>query len=94
MSFREFRSYLGDVKVTLEQPHEGLFELLVGHGVADGVDGTVGVAEKVGEHVDVAVDAGGAEAGDDGEYVIWRPAGHEGTHDDGDGFECLVGPVL
>ena len=71
-------------QVTLHDPLEGALELLVGGGVAEGIDGAVEVAEEVGEHVNVDVDAAGAEAGDDGEDVVGRPAGDEGAQDDRD----------
>jgi hypothetical protein len=40
----------------------------------------VGIAEEVGEHVDVDVDAGGAEWGHDGQDVVGGPAGHKCTY--------------
>ena len=44
------------MEVSLHETREGLFELLIGKSVAEGIDGTIGVAEEVGEHVDVAID--------------------------------------
>lgn len=87
---------LRHVEVALEYPGEGLLELLIGEGVAKRVHGTVGVAEEVGEHEQVLVRAGrvDAEALDEGEYVVGRPAGDEGAQDEGDRSEGLAGPVL
>ena len=64
-------------KVSSHDSFEGRFELLIRGGVTEWVDGAVGVAEEVGEHVDVNVDAGGTEAGDDGEDVVRRPTSDE-----------------
>ena len=57
-------------------------------------DGPVGVADKVGEHVDVHVDALGAEGGHDGDDVVRGPARDEGPQDEGDGLQSLLGPVF
>lgn len=46
---------LGHVKIASQNAHKCLFELLVGQGVAEGVHWAVGVAQEVGEHVEVAV---------------------------------------
>lgn len=87
---------LRHVQVALEYPREGLLELLVGEGVAEGVHRAVGVAEEVGEHEEVLVRAGrmGAEALDQGEHVVRRPAGDEGPEDEGYRAEGLARPVL
>jgi len=81
-------------QVAPHDPLERVLELLVGGRVAERVDGAVEIADEVGEHVDVDVDARRAEAGDDGKDVVRRPASHEGTQDDADGFEGLAGSVL
>ena len=81
-------------QISSHDPLERVHELLVGGRVAEGIDGAVEIADKVGEHVDVNVDAGRAEAGDDGQDVVRRPASHEGPQDDADCFQGLPGPVL
>jgi hypothetical protein len=40
----------------------------------------VGIAEEVGEHVDVDVDAGGAKVGHDGQDVVGGPACNKCTY--------------
>ena len=70
-------------------PHDSLervHELLVGGCITERVDRTVEVADEVGEHVDVNVDARRAEAGDDGQDVVRRPASHESAQNDADCF--------
>ena len=54
----------------------------------------VGIAEEVGEHVDVYVDAGRTEGADDGEDVVGGPACHKGAQDQRDRLQGLLGPVL
>ena len=81
-------------QVSPHDPLERVLELLVGGRVAERVDGAVEIAHEVGEHVDVNVDAGRAEAGDDGQDVVRRPASHEGPQDDADCFQGLPGSVL
>ncbi len=49
-------------QVSSHDPLESIHELLIGGGVAEGVDGAVEIADEVGEHVDVDVDARRAEA--------------------------------
>ncbi len=49
-------------QVSPHDPLESVHELLIGGGVAEGVDGAVEIADEVGEHVDVDVDACRAEA--------------------------------
>lgn len=87
---------LGHVKIASQNAHKCLFELLVGQGVAEGVHGAVGVAQEVGEHVEVAVGAWrlGTEALDQRQDVVRRPAGHEGPQNEGDGPQSFAGPVL
>ena len=50
-------------EVPLHDAFESVLELHVARRVAEGVDGRVQVAEEVGEHVEVHVDARGAKAG-------------------------------
>ncbi|MPC37352.1 hypothetical protein E2C01_030826 [Portunus trituberculatus] len=47
---------------------------------------------EVEKHVDVGVGTL-AEGLHDGNDVVWRPAGHEGSHDYRDGLQGLVGPT-
>lgn len=96
LSKSSFGRVLRHVQVALEYPGEGLLELLVGEGVAEGVHGAVGVAEEVGEHEEVLVRAGRirAEALDQGEHVVRRPAGDESAEDEGYRAESLARPVL
>lgn len=84
------------MQVTLENPGEGLFELLIGQGVAEWIHGTVCVAQKVRKHVQVLVRAGrlGAETLNQGKNVIGRPAGDEGAQDEGYGAKGLARPIL
>lgn len=44
------------MQIASENPRKSLLELLIGQSVAKGIDGTVGIAQEVGEHVEVAVD--------------------------------------
>ena len=81
-------------EVPLHDAFESVLELHVARRVAEGVDGRVQVAEEVGEHVEVHVDAGGAEAGDDGDHVVRRPARRERPQDDRDRLERLPSAVL
>ena len=81
-------------QISSHDPLERVHELLVGGRVAEGIDGAVEIADKVGEHVDVNVDARGAEAGDDGEDVVGGPAGHERTQNDADCFQRFPGSIL
>ena len=81
-------------QVSSHDPLERVLELLVGGRVAERVDGAVEIAHEVGEHVDVNVDAGRAEAGDDGEDVVGGPAGHERTQNDADCFQRFPGSIL
>ena len=71
------------MQIASKDAHERLLELLVGQRVAERVHRAVGVAKEVGEHVEVAIGARrcGAEAFDQGQNVIWRPAGHECAQD-------------
>jgi hypothetical protein len=48
---------LGHVKITSQDAHKCLFELLVGQSVAEWIHRAVGVAQEVGEHVEMAVGA-------------------------------------
>ena len=48
---------LGHVKIASQDAHKCLFELLVGQGVAEWIHRAVGVAQEVGEHVEMAVGA-------------------------------------
>ncbi len=68
-------------EVSLHDSLESVLELLVAGGVAERVDGGVEVTEEVGEHVEVDVDAAGAEARHDGEHVVGGPAGGERAED-------------
>lgn len=64
------------MQITLEDASESLFEDGRREGIHHGVDWTVGVAEKVGKHVDVTVDAS-TEAFHHGQDMIWGPAHHK-----------------
>ena len=66
-------------QISSHDAFEGALELLVGCCVAEWVDRAVEIAHEVGEHVEVDVDAGGAEAGHDGKDVVGGPASHEST---------------
>ena len=55
-------SYLFHAQISAHDSLESIHELLIWGGIAEGVDGAVEIADKVGEHVDVNVDAGWAEA--------------------------------
>lgn len=81
------------MEISFEKSRESLLELLVCEGVTEGVDGTVGVTEEVDEHVDVAVGTE-AEGLHDGDDVVGRPAGHEGSHDHRDGLQRFIGSIL
>lgn len=73
----EWRKWeLGHVKVSFHDASESLFELLIGESIAEGVDGGVGVAEKVGKHVQVTVDAA-TKTLNHRQYVVRRPTDHE-----------------
>lgn len=67
------------MKVALHQPGQRLLELVVGQCVAEWVDGAVGVAQEVREQEQPLIGAGGvgAEALDERQDVVRRPAGHE-----------------
>ena len=78
---------LGHVKIASQDAHKCLFELLVGQSVAERIHGAIGVAQEVGEHVEVAVGTRrlGTEALDQRQDVIRRPAGHERSQNEGNG---------
>ena len=86
------------MEIASKDAHKGLFKLLIGEGVAEGVHRTVGVAEKVGEHVHMAVDATStmrqAVALDQRQNVIRCPAGDESAQDEGNGSQRFARPVL
>ena len=73
------------------EPHDSqksLFELLVGEGVAEWVDGAVDVAQPIRDAVKgrrYAPSGIVAEAHDHGEDVPRCPTQHEGAQDYGDG---------
>ena len=52
------------------------------------------VTEKVWQHVNMYVDAGGTEGGDDGEDVVGGPTGHKCTKYQRYGLQCFSGAVF
>jgi len=86
--------YLSAMPVASEDTQKRLFELLVSERVAERVDGTVEIAEPVGDVVDDWLDARKTEAHDHGQHVPRRPAENERSEDNGDGAQSLAGAVL
>jgi len=84
------------MEVALHQPGQRLLELVVGQRVAERVDGAVGVAEEVREQEQPLVGARrvGAEALDERQDVVRRPAGHERAQYERYGPECFPRSVL
>lgn len=84
------------MKVALHQPCEGLFELVVGQRVAERVDRAVGVAQEVREQEQPFVGARrlGAEALDQRQHVVRRPARDERAQYERNGAERLARPVF
>lgn len=68
------------MEITFQQTNKSLFELLIGKSIADGIQGTVGIAKEVGEHIHMTIDARGAKAGYYCEYMIRCPAQNKRTH--------------
>lgn len=48
---------LGHVQIPLQDAHKRLLELLIREGIAERIHWTVGIAQKVGEHVEMLVGA-------------------------------------
>lgn len=74
------RQQLGFVEVTTQNPVECFLELLVRQGVAKRINGTVSIAEKVGEVKEVVVHTARrvrTEALDQSADMVRRPANHE-----------------
>lgn len=92
----EIEKKLRHVQIALEYSREGLLELLIGECVAERIHRAVGVAQEVREHVEMLVRAGRirAEALDQRQNVVGRPAGDESTENERDGSEGLARPVL
>ncbi|KAE9539795.1 hypothetical protein AGLY_005047 [Aphis glycines] len=84
------------MEVALHQPGQRLLELVVGQRVAERVDGAVGVAQEVREQEQPLVGARrvGAEALDERQDVVRRPAGHERAQYERYGPERFPRPVL
>lgn len=84
------------MEISFEDARERPLELVIGERVAKRIYGAVGVAQEIREQVEVLVGAGRvlAEAFDEGEHVVRRPAGDERAQNEGDGAERLAGPVL
>jgi len=83
--------------VALEYPQKGFLELLVGERVAERVDGTVEVAQPVGDVIEkgqAAAVGERTEPDDEGEDVPRGPAEDERSEDDRDGSQRLPGSVL
>lgn len=83
------------MQIPLEDAHEGLLELLIRQGVAEGIHWTVGIAEKVREHVEMLVGARriATEAFDQRQHMIRRPAGDKAAQYKGDcakRFACTI----
>jgi len=87
----------GAMPVALEYPQKGFLELLVGERVAERVDGTVEVAQPVGDVIEkgqAAAVGERTEPDDEGEDVPRGPAEDERSEDDRDGSQRLPGSVL
>lgn len=84
------------MQITSQNPHKGLFKLLIGQSVTEGIHGAISVAEKVGKHEDMAVDAGrsAAETFDQRQDMIGRPAGDERAQNERNSAQSLARPVL
>lgn len=84
------------MQISLQDPHERLLELLIGQCIAEGIHWTVGIAEEVREHIQMLVGARRipAEALDQGQHMIRRPAGHKAAQDEGDGAERFACTIL
>lgn len=44
------------MEIPFDDASESLFELLVGHGIAEGIDGTIGVAQEVSKHINLEIE--------------------------------------
>ena len=93
--------------VQTNDAYERFFELIVDERVTERVDGTVEVAQPVGDvvegrrdtraacvRVDCTVAAAATEPDQQRQDVPWRPAENERSEDDGDGAQRLASSVL
>ena len=81
--------------VEFENAHEGFLEVLTCKGVAERVDGTVEIAEPIGDVVEREEAAWSRnESDDEGEDVPGGPADDERAQDDRDRPQSLLGSVL
>lgn len=89
-------SRLREMQIAFENAHEGLLKLLVGQRIAEWIERAVGIAKKIGEHVEVLVGARwrGAEAFDERKDMIRCPADNESAENEADGTEGFTSAVL
>ena len=93
-SFECFMQQSCPVPVQLEYTNEDLLKLRIGARVAERIEGTVEIAEPIGDVVHGRVDAVRTEADDQRKDVPRRPADHERAQDDRDGPQSLLRSVL